>query len=190
MNQKGFATIFALCLLMAITFVVMGIQAAEKNHAHESSTELQAEFDLQNAAESALLEAADKVLSGKVTLPVNKNPYVVSNRLNYQRKLISTTKRYDLGTIKVEAWGERVEIHSYEVYYNSDDDSDDSSSKNIAKEVDKNVFWSGTYFFSSAEATNKSTGEKIYRRATAFVKDGDTAINFMELPMSSYKFEK
>lgn len=175
---------------MAIAFVVMGIQAAEKNHAHESSMEFQAEFDLQNAADSALVEAADRVLSGEVTLPVNKNPYVVYNRLNYQVKLISTTKRYtNLGSIKVEAWGERMEIHPYKVAYNSDDDGE-SSSKNIAKEVNKNVFWSGNFFFSRAEATNKFTGEKIFRRATAFVKDGDTAINFMELPMSSYTFAK
>ena len=177
MNQKGFATIFALCLLMAIAFVVMGIQAAEKNHAHESSMEFQAEFDLQNAADSALVEAADKILTdaaaGKETLTLNTYYYLASNtRDKFQRKIITTMKTYDnLGTIKVEAWGERINVNHYRKLYPSYTNKFDST--------DSDCY----FFFSRAEATNKYTGEKIYRRATAYVLKGrDTTIRFMELP--------
>ena len=45
MRQKGFATIFGLCLVLVIALVVKGIEEAEMNHAYEAMN-YQAEFEL------------------------------------------------------------------------------------------------------------------------------------------------
>ena len=50
MNEKGFATILGLCLILAIALVVKGIQESEGNHVY-ATTDFQTEYDLQNAAE-------------------------------------------------------------------------------------------------------------------------------------------
>lgn len=179
MNQKGFATILSLCLILAIALVVKGIQESETNHAYESAN-FQAEFDLQNAAESVVVEAADKVLSGEIILPVNKNPYAVNSRQKYQIQIISTTKNSaHIGTITAEAWGERINLQPYKVSYS--DTKNTASKDGDAKEA---------YFFFSRVSANGHAGKKIYRRATAYIfADGDTTIKFMEVPMSSYTFQ-
>ena len=183
MNEKGFATILGLCLILIIALVVKGIQAAETNHAYETS-DFQAEFELQNAADSAIYAAVDKVLvakeNGEELLPVNSNPYMFNSRLNNQRKLITTTTTTEhMGTITVEAWGEQINIHPYKVKYTGDN--------NVAQKLKPDA--PSYVFFSVAQATSKHTGKKIYRRAFAYVlRDGDETINFMEVPMSSYKF--
>ena len=61
MTEKGFATILGLCLILVIALIVKGIQEAEMNHAYET-TDFQAEFDLQNAADSALVETVDEAV--------------------------------------------------------------------------------------------------------------------------------
>ncbi|MBQ7454584.1 MAG: hypothetical protein IJS69_06015, partial [Selenomonadaceae bacterium] len=60
MNQRGFATIFGLCLILVIALIVKGIQAAEFNHIHETA-DFQTEIDLQNAADGGIYEAVEEV---------------------------------------------------------------------------------------------------------------------------------
>ena len=190
MNQKGFSTILGLCLLMVIALLVMGIQTAERNHAYESAADFQAEFDLQNAAESAVIEAAEKVLSDPSNLQFpEKYSY---NRKDAQFLFPNTTKSSDsLGSITVEVWGERVELYPLKVDYDTDDENSEDATKYIAKnDTDSGRVSGEAYFFvSRASATSKYTGEKIFRRATAYVKVGETAIHLMEVPMSSYVFD-
>ncbi len=189
MNQRGFATIFGLCLVLIVALVANGIQSSQDNYAYETAN-FGAEFDLQNAADSAIVEAADKVLSGDVTLPVNDNPYYIGNtRDKFQRKILTTTTTSEhIGTITTEAWGEIINVNHYKVAYKGEDDTN-ASKNNVAKKIgtDENAY----VFFSVAQATNPQTGAKIYRRAFAYVvqDDNDETIRFMEVPMSTYKFK-
>ncbi len=58
MKQKGFATIFGLCLILILALVVKGIQEAEANHAREVLN-FEMEQMLQSAAESGIVEVVE-----------------------------------------------------------------------------------------------------------------------------------
>ena len=187
MNQKGFATIFGLCLILVIALVVKGIEETETNHAYEIA-DFQAEFELQNAADSGIYEAIKITLDNpEETLP--SNPGYPSLRRNYQHKFNNITINSEqLGTITVETWGERRTPHPYKVDYTTNKAVEDKSRiefNNKGKPIYKEVY----VFFSRASADSKRMNGKIYRRAFAYVfKDGDATIHFMELPTSSYTF--
>lgn len=196
MGEKGFATIFALCLILATALVFKGIQESETNHTNETANFL-AEAELQNAADSAIYIAVETVRLAKKNgielLPKKVQPYL--NREEFQHDFDTITRTSEhFGTITVESWGEQINIHRYNVSYGTNDEDSSSVTKNFAREVktkNKVVLLKGYLFFSVAEATNEQTGKKIYRRALAYVLEGsdDTTINFMEVPMSSYKFK-
>lgn len=191
MNQRGFATIFGLCLVLIVALVANGIQVKQGNYAYETA-DFGAEFDLQNAADSAIYAAADKVLvakeNGEELLPVNPDPTNVHNpRSKFQRKLLTTTTpSKHFGTITTEAWGEIIDVQHYKVSYGGDDGTN-GAADNVAKKIGTDA--DAYVFFSVAQATNPQTGAKIYRRAFAYVVQGDTAIRFMEVQMSTYKWK-
>ena len=208
MREKGFATILSLCLILVIALIVKGIQAAETNHAFETAN-FQTEIELQNAAESSIIAAVEEVKlakkNGVELLPQNTNPNLANSRLKNQhafRKIKKNSNAKFLGSITVQTWGERINIHPYEVNYKNDSD-DSTNTKNIAVPIkdnnNKEIFLSAYYFFSIAQATNNYTGDKVYRRASAYIlinnsgtnnETIDDVIHFMELPMSSYDFKK
>lgn len=178
MNQKGFATIFALCMILIIALVVKGIQESEMNHAYETA-DFQAAFELQNAADSGIYAAVAKVQSEKENGNeiLRANPYASDfNRKDYRYQFNTlTVKSKYLGKIKVNTWGERLTgdrqaFQSYKKTYPTGKTPDDSDSRK-----------SGYILFSMAEVESKRTGEKIYRRAFAYVLDDDSTIHFMEL---------
>lgn len=142
MRQKGFATIFGLCLILVVAIIVKSINDAETNHAREV-VNFETEQALQHAAESAIVEA-------------------VSNLPYDQPKIIDAQRTFDNGRrtfqVHVEAWQEHGQI-----YIND-------------------VGEPGTYIMSRATTDDDFFGEKIYRRAYAYILDGDTTIRFMELP--------
>lgn len=175
MRQKGFATIFGLCLILVFALIVKGIQAAEMNHAYETAN-FQAEIELQNAAESALVEVADSVLSGEETLPV-KPPYTSRQRSYYQREFTIDKTSETLGDITVSVWGEEAALMPYKVNH----------ATKIARRsaADKPVY----IFFSMAQATDNRGGRQLYRRAFAYVDKDSGAIHFMDLPSSEYTFK-
>lgn len=172
MTEKGFATIFSLCLILVIALIVKGIQETEMNHAYETIN-FQAAVELQNAADSALVEVADKVLSGEVTLP--KKPSYYGQRRSYQIEF-PINKTYEvLGKITVSVWGENIFVQPYKVNYAMD------IAKRSAAEID-------SYFlFSMAQAN--FNGRKIYRRSFAYFDKESKKIHFMESPTSTYKFD-
>ena len=202
MNQKGFATILALCFLLVVTFVARGIQDSERNHIHETESNAVAEFELQNAADSAILMAVDDIRENRAVLPKNTiYPAFADSR---DRQIEFETRTFhsaNIGDITVRTWGERIEIHKYKVAYNGEDDenNDDSTTKNKARRVtygNKIAPPVPSYiFFSLAEATNPKTGRKIYRRAHAYVPFNDddtfdpTEICFTDTKQSDYDFE-
>lgn len=172
MRQKGFATIFGLCMILVIALIVRSIQDAEANHAREV-VNFETEQALQNAAESAIVEAADKVRNNPGLLPISKGHTSVS------KKEIPVTNPND--DITVEVWGERGKIYRY--------NKRDDGKLNLIRFND-NTYRNGVYFMGTATTDGGFFGEKIYRRAFAYVhseKDGDswkddTTIHFLELP--------
>lgn len=156
MTQKGFATIFGLCLILVIALVVKGIQEAEANHAREVSN-FQTEQALQLAAESGIVEAAEKVRKTPSILPYPNWWDISASKV----KVLNTTKTFKQNvTISVEVWGERGII-----YTNGKNGKD------------------GVYFMSCASTDSNVWSKKIYRRAYAYVLDNDDmTIRFMELP--------
>ena len=181
MNQKGFATIFGLCLLLVIALVVKGIEVTAMNHAYEA-TDIQTEVELQNAADSGIYEAVQVTLDDPTILPTN--PGFPNRRKEYQHKFDNLTiKSESLGTITVETWGERTTFKPYKVNYSTKKAKEDKSRP--IKDVEAYVF------FSRASADSNRMSGKIYRRAYAYVlADSDATIYFMGLPTTDdYKLE-
>ena len=169
MNQKGFATIFGLCLILVIALMVKGIQESEMNHAYET-TDFQIEMDLQNAADSGIYAAAEKVHQ-KITSNKNYLPLIEDDtRINHQVKVFSTTQKTSSGNISVEVWAERILIYPYRTNYNK---YDFKKNRYIAELVDasKPKEQRKAYtLFSKAELTSKRIGGKLYRRSFAYVE--------------------
>ncbi|MBR1646677.1 MAG: hypothetical protein IJ685_07850 [Selenomonadaceae bacterium] len=156
MNERGFVTIFALCLILVIALVVKGIQESNTNYNY-GAADLQTEFDLQNAADGGIYEAAELVRSGKKNLSANVEE---SLRKNYQKQLVNRSIKTARGTISVKVWGERLKIQNYKRLYPS-----------YAKEKVGAPKY-GYILFSVAQFDNKRTNGKVYRRAFAWVVDG------------------
>lgn len=169
MNEKGFATIFGLCLILVIALIVKGIQESEMNHSYETN-DFQVEMDLQNAADSGIYAAVEKVyqelILDKDYLPLVK----VDTRINHQVKVFSTTQKTSSGDISVEVWAERILIEPYRIDYENK-----TNKKNIANPLkndnNERIYWRGYTFFSKAEIDSERIGGKLYRRSFAYVVD-------------------
>lgn len=178
MLQKGFATIFGLCLVLALALIVKGISEAEMNHAYES-TDFQAEVELQNAADSGIYLAVEKVLANPELLPRMKNPTLWNSRQKNQIKVLTTSVK----EITVEVWGERMQIQPYKVKYSSSDTTNVANKYGTGREA--------YVLFSRASIDSGNMTGKIYRRANAyiFIDDTDATIHFLELKMSNYNLK-
>ena len=98
MKQKGFVTIFGLCLMLIVALIVKGIQESEANHAREVLN-FEMEQALQNAAESGIVEASE----------------LVKNKSFTAGKIFTDTKDFRQGEqtipINIEVFGERGNIY-------------------------------------------------------------------------------
>ena len=166
MNEKGFATIFGLCLILIIALYVRGIQEAENNHAHETS-DFQIEFDLQNAADSGIYMAARAVKENPNLLP-NNGGEIYSTARNCQVEVLNKTVESSSGSITVDVWGERLIIKPYKVDYSSKKDG-----KYVAKKIEDGekyrLYCIGYILMSRATIESEQLGGKLYRRSFAYV---------------------
>ncbi|MBD3879122.1 MAG: hypothetical protein SR1Q5_05490 [Quinella sp. 1Q5] len=196
MNQKGFATIFGLCMILVIALVARGIEQEQMNHAYEA-TDIQAEVELQNAADSGIYEAAKIALDDPTILPITGS----SRRKDHQHKFDDLKiKSESLGTITVETWGERTAFHPYKVKYKSTKDEAVEDKSRLIKDANgKTIYQEAYIFFSRASADSNRMNGKIYRRAYAYMlseknSDGtykDETIYFMGLPTTNdYKLDE
>ena len=60
MNEKGFFTVIGICFLLVAAILVKGVQESEKNYSLVTQ-DFQTEVELQNIAESALIEAVELI---------------------------------------------------------------------------------------------------------------------------------
>lgn len=158
MNERGFVTVFALCLILVIALFVKGIQESDTNHNYEAA-DLQTEFDLQNAADGGIYEAAELVRSEQKNLPAS-NSTSPQTRRNNQMQLVNRPIKTKRGTITVTVWGERLKIQGYERLYPS------------YKKDSQGAVKYGYVLFSVAQLDSDRIGGKIYRRSFAYVVDG------------------
>lgn len=155
-NQHGFFTVIGLCFLLAISICVKNIQESEKIFSVDVAN-FQAETELQNFAESALIEAAEKIKLQPELVPKPANYYGI--RSDRQHKIFTPSKNSArLKNIKVEVYGEYGNIHS-----------------ELGRESDaiiSNSDREGILLFSVASADSKVDGKKIYRSRFAFFEIG------------------
>ena len=118
---------------------------------------------LQNATYSGISEAAEIIRMNPNYLPYSKGKPEDQKNIPVEKKTFRNGKQSI--QITVEVRGERGKIYFY-----------DKDKKKIAEPRD------GIYLMSRASINKDILGEKIYRRAYAYILDGDTTINFMELP--------
>ncbi|MBQ6296923.1 MAG: hypothetical protein IJK81_04430 [Selenomonadaceae bacterium] len=172
-EQKGFATVLGLCLILIVALIVKGLAEAETNHAREISN-FEMEQALQNAAESGIYEAAE----------------IVNGQTFTSGKIFTTTKTFKHGeqtiNITVEVWGKQGSIANYNEYgtnlkYKIYDENGNQIGKKNSVE--------GIYFMSRATINSGIWDEKIYRRAYAYIiTDNEVSAEyrgkfyFMELP--------
>lgn len=165
MNEHGFFNIFALCLLLVISLSIRTIQDTEKNYSYGTDN-FQSELELQNAAESALIETAEKIQSGEIIVDAPTSVESMMGRKYGQRKIPVTQpeKSERLGNISVEVYGERGKISEYVRKY-----SGEENYKDYLQE--KNKF--GVILISVASCDDKIVGVKKFRRSLAYILDDD-----------------
>ena len=84
-SERGFFTLIGICILLIAAIFVKGIQESELNYAYIAGN-FKTETELQNAADSALIEAIDLIKSG-YPLKEAGSP----TRKNNQHKIIEKT---------------------------------------------------------------------------------------------------
>lgn len=67
MNERGFFTLIGICFLIVVAVIVRGVQESEGNY-YSIAEDFQTAAELQNIADSALIEAAELIQSGEVEL--------------------------------------------------------------------------------------------------------------------------
>ena len=158
-GERGFVTVFALCMILVVALVVKGIQESDANRNTEADI-LLAEFDLQSAADGGIYEAAEIVRNGqKDLLPASNFNSTAERKKNQIWLVTNRTFATAHGTIRVNVWGERLRIQGNERKY---------PSYNI-KTVGTVKY--GYVLFSVAQLDSPRFG-KMYRRAFAYVLDG------------------
>ena len=150
-NERGFFTVAGLCLLLALAICIRGVQEFEGNYS-VGATSFQAEHELQNYADTALILAIE------------------TNDRNF------TFHSERLGAVTVKVYSRNENIRQFERRHNSGSISDialkDSDDNDLAYENCK-------IFISVASCDSGFIGGKIYRRALAYILDGDKTLHFL-----------
>lgn len=149
MNEKGFFTLIALGLFLVAALMIKLIQTAETDNANISAN-FMIEAELQNAADSALNEAVEKISADKNYLS-STLIFSDSKFSEQMKKNISVQVYVKDGTIHTEAG----------TYYDKDIPSDKD----------------GRIFMSVASCDSDFILDKVYRRTFAYVYKNDTDKN-------------
>ena len=165
-GERGFVTVFALCFIVVVALVVKGIQETDANRNTEADL-LLAEFDLQNAADGGIYEAAEIVRNGKKDLLPASNNADTTERKKNQIWLVTnrTFATAHHGTIRVNVWGERLRIQENQRSYNP------YKKVPVKDSYGKVIVKYGYVLISVAQLDSPRFG-KMYRRAFAYVLDG------------------
>ena len=176
MNEHGFFTMIGLCFLLMATICVLNIQESGKIFAYDTAN-FQAELELQNIADSALIEAAEKIrlqpdlLPQAIFLVQSSNQYNISVSNNYTSDLLKN--------ISVEVYGERGKIYQGTRKYKSVGPPEDKIDQYKDQDgKNKDVKDEGIILISVASCDGKIFEGKIFRRSFAYILD-DNIIHYM-----------
>ena len=161
-SERGFFTLIGICILLVAAIFVKGIQESELNYAYIAE-DFKTEMELQNAADSALIEAVDLIRSGyTLQLP---SSFV---RKNNQHKIIEKT----VDDIKVEVW--------YEYGKNSGGGKFHFMERDYSQEKDVEIGEQnkrGVILISVASRDSDIMSGKVFGRAIGYIfMDGDENI--------------
>ena len=185
MNEKGFFTLIGICFLLIAAILVKGVQESEKNYFYVTR-DFQDEVELQNIADSALLEAVEMIKSNEVELIESTN--IFSNRRENQHKIIDRTVNganvqvfYEYGKYKEQDFinGEKVTLEKGNIYFGERQYTSDGKFKDKFFKGDDNKVLTkkGVILISVASLksdNNIMKDKKIYRRSLGyFLTDGD-----------------
>ncbi len=109
MNERGFFTLTGLCILLVVVLFVRSAAESETNYSYEVA-DFQTEYELQNIADGALVEAIEKVRAGDVILKENEG--VPNKDRQYLIAVTAQKKSSRLGNVTVKVWGEYGKIYT------------------------------------------------------------------------------
>ena len=157
MNERGFFTIVGLCLLLVAAIFIKGIHEFEANYAR-GITNFQAEHELQNLADSYLIEASKNLPALEQGQPYN---------------ILNTTVTSDkFKNLKIEVWAQKQYIKKFIRTYSSGSKYTDKDSGELPQ--------NSTIIVSVASCDSPFIAGKMYRRAFAYILDNDPAtIHFL-----------
>ena len=173
MNERGFFTIVGLCLLLVAAISIKGVHEFEANYS-SGITIFQAEHELQNAADSYLINAiktgstANQIVHSKKFGDINIEIYCQSNIGSnalyiylFDRKYLSADKKKDTPI-------------------NEDGTLDAGNLSSPADETPE-YLKKATVWISVASCDNPFIAGKIYRRSLAYILEDDNSktLHFM-----------
>lgn len=152
MNERGFFTIVGLCLLLVAAIFIKGIHEFEANYSR-GITNFQAEHELQNLADSYLIEASKN-------LPALEQgqPYNIFNTA-------ATSDKFK--NLKIEVWAQKQHIKKFIRTYSSGSKYTDNDSGELPQ--------NSTIIVSVASCDSPFIAGKMYRRAFAYILEDDPA---------------
>lgn len=184
MNERGFFTVIGICFLLVAAILVKGVQESERNYV-DITRNFKDETDLQNIADSALIEAVDIIKSNKIPLKdfvrslvprsLNQHEIPLNNSYNADVKVFYEYGKYtdnnkDVGNI----WF-ITRTYTPKGYKDSD----------FKKIGDKYLRNKGVILISVA--SREIDGNKVYRRALGYIlTDGDEKETDKEDKLKNY----
>ena len=185
MNECGFFSVIGICFLLIAAIFVKGVQESEKNYSY-ITTDFQTETELQNIADSALMEAVNMIELNEITLQessqnvynrrLNQHEITLKNHYDADVKVFYEYGKYSewdydkvTQTIKLFEYGK---IHRMKREYKSGDKINDKA----VDDADKK----GVIIISVA--SRGTDNGKVYRRAMGYFltdEDADGKIYFM-----------
>ena len=151
MNERGFFTIIGLCLLLVAAIFIKGVNEFEANYSR-GILNFQIEHELQNAADSALIDASKKIPAAEdfVQFNIPVSTPSVSDRLK---------------NFNVKVYGERSKMVTQKFSRATNKINPKEPNFDAAKRV--------TVIISVASCDSPFIEGKMYRQASAYIFDDD-----------------
>lgn len=173
MNERGFFTVIGICFLLVAAILVKGVQESERNYIYITKN-FKDETDLQNIADSALIEAVESIKNNPELVPKrimvddrkNYQPVIISRKIGQDKNVIVRAER-GLDTLNGDIGNIRHMERKYKSGIPYNDKITDSDRKGVIL---------------ISVASREIDGNKVYRRALGYFltdEDADGKIYFM-----------
>ena len=177
MNERGFFSVVGLCLLLVVTLSIMAIQGSEKNYSYLAS-DFQEEFELQNAADSGLIEAVKKIQENPELVPYKTAGYASRRERQCPVTVTQPSATDRFKNISVKVYGENDDIYKGTRQYYLGGKITNTLNKDSSG---KEIFNRRIVLISVASGEN-NLGVKKFRRSLAYILEEENykQIYFMD----------